>query len=300
MANRRVLVKRRKSVAQHPQDHADDAARSRPRASRRRSTAPWRPSPTPRSWPSWWPTCRGRAGRRRAPAARDRTTPARRAALVVLTSDRGLARRLQLERPARRARAPRGRSRRRGRDDATSTWSARRGSAYFRFLRQRDGRADRRRRRQAALRPGRADRQRADGPLPRAARSPRSHVAYMRFHLGRRQRPEVVQLLPLAAARRRRGRAEAAGAAGRVRVLARRRSSSSTSCCRRPCACGSSRPSTTPSVSEQVARMVAMKAATDAADDMIKAPDAASTTAPGRPQITMELLDIVGGANALA
>jgi F-type H+-transporting ATPase subunit gamma len=51
-------------------------------------------------------------------------------------------------------------------------------------------------------------------------------------------------------------------------------------------------------VSEQIARMVAMKAATDAAQDMIKR----LTTQYNRvrqTQITMELLDIVGGANAL-
>lgn len=52
-------------------------------------------------------------------------------------------------------------------------------------------------------------------------------------------------------------------------------------------------------VSEQVARMVAMKAATDAAEDMIKRLSQDYNRA--RPTaITMELLDIVGGANALA
>lgn len=51
-------------------------------------------------------------------------------------------------------------------------------------------------------------------------------------------------------------------------------------------------------VSEQVARMVAMKAATDAAGDMIKALSRQYNRA-RQTQITMELLDIVGGANAL-
>nr|MDP9122838.1 F0F1 ATP synthase subunit gamma [Acidobacteriota bacterium] len=51
-------------------------------------------------------------------------------------------------------------------------------------------------------------------------------------------------------------------------------------------------------VSEQVARMVAMKAATDAAGDMIKALGRQYNRA-RQTQITMELLDIVGGANAL-
>ena len=52
-------------------------------------------------------------------------------------------------------------------------------------------------------------------------------------------------------------------------------------------------------VSEQVARMVAMKAATDAAQDMIKALTREYNRA-RQTQITMELLDIVGGANALS
>lgn len=52
-------------------------------------------------------------------------------------------------------------------------------------------------------------------------------------------------------------------------------------------------------ISEQVARMVAMKAATDAAGDMIKSLTREYNRA-RQTQITMELLDIVGGANALA
>ena len=51
-------------------------------------------------------------------------------------------------------------------------------------------------------------------------------------------------------------------------------------------------------VSEQIARMVAMKAATDAAEDMIKRLTMQYNRA-RQTQITMELLDIVGGANAL-
>jgi F-type H+-transporting ATPase subunit gamma len=52
-------------------------------------------------------------------------------------------------------------------------------------------------------------------------------------------------------------------------------------------------------VSEQTARMVAMKAATDAAGDMIRTLTQQYNRA-RQTQITMELLDIVGGANALA
>lgn len=52
-------------------------------------------------------------------------------------------------------------------------------------------------------------------------------------------------------------------------------------------------------LSEHVARMVAMKAATDAAGDMITMLTRKYNRA-RQTQITMELLDIVGGANALA
>jgi F-type H+-transporting ATPase subunit gamma len=51
-------------------------------------------------------------------------------------------------------------------------------------------------------------------------------------------------------------------------------------------------------VSEQIARKVAMKAATDAADDMIKQLSQAYNRA-RQTQITLELLDIVAGAEAL-
>lgn len=52
-------------------------------------------------------------------------------------------------------------------------------------------------------------------------------------------------------------------------------------------------------VSEQVARMTAMKAATDAAGDMIRVLTQRYNRA-RQTQITMELLDIVGGAEAIA
>ena len=51
-------------------------------------------------------------------------------------------------------------------------------------------------------------------------------------------------------------------------------------------------------VSEQIARMVAMKAATDAAEEMIKTLTRQYNRA-RQTQITMELLEIIGGANAL-
>ena len=124
------------------------------------------------------------------------------------------------------------------------------------------------------------------------------HVAYMKFLSAGVQRPVVVQLLPLSA----QAAGDAAQAAPataveyefspdprqlldellpatvRVRLF---------------------QAFTDAVVSEQVARMVAMKAATDAAGDMIKALTRQYNRA-RQTQITMELLDIVGGANALS
>jgi F-type H+-transporting ATPase subunit gamma len=125
------------------------------------------------------------------------------------------------------------------------------------------------------------------------------HVAYMRFLSAGVQRPVVVQLLPLANEPRQ-GQEQAAistspveyefspdpqslldellPAVVRVRLFQAFNDAI---------------------VSEQVARMVAMKAATDAAQDMIKALTREYNRA-RQTQITMELLDIVGGANALS
>jgi F-type H+-transporting ATPase subunit gamma len=122
-----------------------------------------------------------------------------------------------------------------------------------------------------------------------------AHVAYMRFHSAGVQRPAVVQLLPLSPEQQK-GEEEARPveyefspdpkqlldellpATVRARLFQAFNDAI---------------------VSEQVARMVAMKAATDAAGDMIKALTREYNRA-RQTQITMELLDIVGGANALS
>lgn len=124
------------------------------------------------------------------------------------------------------------------------------------------------------------------------------HVVYMRFFSAGRQRPEVVQLLPLqreataAAAAEKPARtvdyefrpdaqtllAELLPATVRVRLF---------------------QAFLDAAVSEQIARMVAMKAATEASEEMIKALTRQYNRA-RQTHITMELLDIVGGANALA
>ncbi|HVT16035.1 MAG TPA: ATP synthase F1 subunit gamma [Thermoanaerobaculia bacterium] len=129
-----------------------------------------------------------------------------------------------------------------------------------------------------------------------------AYAAYMRFLSAGQQRPVVVQLLPLArqadaaapeeAEDRRPARRveyefspsprelldELLPAVVRVRLF---------------------QAFTDAAVSEQVARMIAMKAATEAAGDMIKALTRQYNRA-RQTQITMELLDIVGGANALS
>jgi F-type H+-transporting ATPase subunit gamma len=127
------------------------------------------------------------------------------------------------------------------------------------------------------------------------------YVAYMRFLSAGVQRPAVVQILPLAPQSEGSGKGEEMPAAAtaveyefspdpqqlldellpatvRARLF---------------------QAFTDAAVSEQVARMVAMKAATDAAADMIKSLTREYNRA-RQTQITMELLDIVGGANALS
>jgi len=149
-----------------------------------------------------------------------------------------------------------------------------------------------------------------------------AYVAYMRFVSAGQQKPEVLQLLPLAAGD---GASAASGAGGTGAAGAAGSTGSESGA-----ESGERRHRRTieyefspgprelldellPAiirarlfqafndalVSEQVARMVAMKAATDAAGDMIKALSRQYNRA-RQTQITMELLDIVGGSNALS
>jgi F-type H+-transporting ATPase subunit gamma len=119
------------------------------------------------------------------------------------------------------------------------------------------------------------------------------HVAYMRFLSAGRQRPEVIQLLPLlASSAETKAKAvdyefhpeptalldELLPATARARLF---------------------QAFLDAAVSEQIARMVAMKAASEASEEMIKTLTRQYNRA-RQTQITMELLDIVGGANALA
>jgi F-type H+-transporting ATPase subunit gamma len=123
-------------------------------------------------------------------------------------------------------------------------------------------------------------------------------VAYMRFYSAGRQRPEIAQLLPLVHAAPETTSEEPPERA--IEFEFRPEPAELLSALL---------PATVrvrlfqafldANVSEQVARMVAMKAATEASGDMIKRLTRQYNRA-RQTHITMELLDIVGGANALA
>jgi F-type H+-transporting ATPase subunit gamma len=215
-----------------------------------------------------------------------------RSALVVLTSDRGLAGGYN----ANVLRTALGHvDELSGRGIETDVHMVgKKGIAYFRFLR----------RALAETTSGIGDRPRFEAVEPIAnalmdrfvrGEIASAHVAYMKFLSAGQQRPVVVQLLPLKPDVAEGGQAgtpveyefspdprqlldELLPATVRVRLFQAFNDAA---------------------VSEQVARMVAMKAATDAAGDMIKSLTREYNRA-RQTQITMELLDIVGGANALS
>lgn len=124
------------------------------------------------------------------------------------------------------------------------------------------------------------------------------HVAYMAFESTSRQHPTVMQLLPLAEEQED-AATEDAGAGSQAeyefspdpKTLLDRLLPASVRMRLFQCFIEAI-------VSEHVARMVAMKAATDAANDMIKGLTRQYNRA-RQTHITMELLDIIGGVNAL-
>lgn len=134
----------------------------------------------------------------------------------------------------------------------------------------------------------------ADGKIGRV------DVAYMKFHSVGVQKPAVVQLLPIEPPKAAGGK-PAAGKAKAAEVLFEFSPAPEQLLARLL-------PETVKIrlyqylndaiVSEQIARMVAMKAATDAAGDMIKYLTRDYNRA-RQSQITMELADIVGGAEAV-
>ncbi len=122
------------------------------------------------------------------------------------------------------------------------------------------------------------------------------HVAYMRFISTGRQVPEVMQLLPLA-------KIDSAADAAKTKTNVEYDFSPEPaklldSLLPQTVKVRLYQCFTDAAVSEQVARMVAMKAATDAAGDMIKQLTRDFNRA-RQSQITLELLDIVGGAEVM-
>jgi F-type H+-transporting ATPase subunit gamma len=127
-----------------------------------------------------------------------------------------------------------------------------------------------------------------------------AHVAYMRFYSVGKQRPEVLQLLPIT--RHETEEEEEAASDQRTTNIEYEFSPEPKALL------DDLLPATVrvelfqcfidATVSEHLARMVAMKAATDAAGDMIRTLTQQYNRA-RQTAITMELLDIVGGANAL-
>jgi F-type H+-transporting ATPase subunit gamma len=169
------------------------------------------------------------------------------------------------------------------------------GNSYFRFMRRKVDRA--------IL--GIDDRPRFDQVEPLAAEYMERYekgelgavyVAYMKFISTGRQAPEIIKLLPLVKGETKEDAQAPATTAQYdfspppeqlLKVLLPQTVKVRLFQC-----------FTDMAVSENVARMVAMKAATDAAGDMIKSLSRAFNRA-RQSQITMELLDIVGCAEAL-
>jgi F-type H+-transporting ATPase subunit gamma len=311
MANRRVLVKRRKSVRNIRKITRTmqliATARFQAAFNRAMATKPYTQK-------------LGELAADLARAAGDVEHPllathdeVKRSATVVLTSTRGLAGGYNAN-VLREAVAHLDRQKEAG-IEAQVHMVGKKGISYFRFLR----------RPMAEQSTHFSDRPRFDQVEPIAnalmdrflkGEIASAHVAYMRFLSAGQQRPAVVQLLPLTAEVA--AGPAAATEAGVTGVAAR---SDSAAAAKKTWAVEyefSPSPRelldellpaivrarlfqafNDAAVSEQVARMVAMKAATDAAGDMIKALSRQYNRA-RQTQITMELLDIVGGANALS
>lgn len=129
------------------------------------------------------------------------------------------------------------------------------------------------------------------------------HVTYMRFISTGRQAPETIRLLPLSREESKPGDPSAAAREATKSTTAQYDFSPAPEELLKVLLPQTVKVRlyqcfTDSAVSEQVARMVAMKAATDAAGDMIKQLSRDFNRA-RQSQITMELLDIVGCAEAL-
>ncbi len=142
----------------------------------------------------------------------------------------------------------------------------------------------------------------ADEFIERYARGEldRVSVVYMRFASVSRQEPTLIQLLPLQSASADAGgpAAKPATDSGVIYDFSPEPAALLAELLPETVRTRLFQCFTDAAVSEQIARMVAMKAATDAATDMIKILTRTYNRA-RQTQITMELLDIMGGAEAL-
>ncbi|MFN7942417.1 MAG: ATP synthase F1 subunit gamma [Thermoanaerobaculia bacterium] len=288
MANRRILVKRRKSIR-----NIRKITRTMQLIATARFQAAFNRAVATRPYTEKLAELvadLARAGEIRHPLLETHAAQAP-AAVVVVTSSRGLCGGYNAN-ILRSAQELLARLRAAGRPTEIHAFG-KKAIAYFRFLRQP----------MAVQSTAIGDAPRFDDVLPvatqlvdefLAGRISEVHVVHMRFFSAGKQRPEAFQLLPLAPA-------AVAGAAGprvdyeflpepkqlldellpatvRARLF---------------------QAFIDAAVSEQIARMVAMKAATEASEEMIKTLTRQYNRA-RQTAITMELLDIVGGANALA
>ena len=279
MANRRVLVKRRKSVR-----NIRKITRTMQLIATARFKTAFNRAVASRPYTEKLAELVGRPGarRRRArPSAAARPGTRRTGGGARADLQPRPVRRLQLERPAHRAglprRAPAGAA-----PSEVSRPSARRASAYFRFISMAFAAAGVRDQRPAALRAGRAAGQHAHPALPgrRDLRGPR------RLHAVLLGRQAAARDDPAPAARPRPPRRSAPRASkregGRLRVLARARSTPRRpAACRRP-SCRLFQAFLDAAVSEQIARMVGDEGRHRRRRRDDQEPDAASTTGRAR------------------
>jgi F-type H+-transporting ATPase subunit gamma len=293
MANARVLVKRRKSVRNIRKitRTMQLIATARFQAAYNRVMAT---KPYTEKLASLVAKISKHAGEVKHPLLQVNTT-SRKSVLLVLTSNRGLcggfnANVLRTAMEHLRAREAAG-------ETVEMHMVGKKGAAYFKFL----GLPMASRRLAMEDRPRFEDvNQLAQGFIGQYERQEIDavYVAYMRFVSTGRQRPEVLQLLPLVPEGEPNETTPAAEEEGvqydfspEPATLLAELLPASVKVRLFQCF-------TDAAVSEQVARMVAMKAATDAANDTIKLLTRQYNRA-RQTRITMELLDIVGGAEAL-
>lgn len=300
MANRRQLVKRRKSVQNIRKitRTMQLIATARFQAAMSRATAA---RPYTDKMAELVGSISSAAGEAKHPLMRE-SGEAKRSALVIITSMRGLCGGYNAN--VLRTAIAHLDEQKRGDIETDVHMVGKKGVGYFRFLRramqsQTTNLGDAPRFDQVQPIANGLMKRFIDGEIDSA------YVASMRFFSASRQRPEIVQLLPLSHDEKPADQEDAGrGTEGDAGAVVDYEFSPPPAELQEELL-----PATVrirlfqcfndAIVSEQIARMVAMKAATDAAGDMITSLTRQYNRA-RQTHITMELLDIVGGANALA